>query len=231
MLGATRMSFVTPCVARWLRAATPSHHIPQGGSTVQTDLTEIAYVLDRSGSMQSLASDAIGGFNAFLSDQKQLPGRANFTLVLFDHEYLVLHRSVDIRHVPELDDKSYVPRGNTALLDAVGRTIDDLGAHLARTPEHLRPAKVMIAIFTDGLENSSRVYTTDRLAASIQHQQEKYSWEFLFLAANQDAIASAAKFAIPAAQAMNFAATPAGVRASNFELNERVKKFRSSGRS
>jgi hypothetical protein len=193
---------------------------------VQSDLTEIAYVLDRSGSMQSLASDAIGGFNSFLASQKELEGRANFTLVLFDHEYLVIHKSVDIRNVPELNTHTYVPRGQTALLDAVGRTIDDLGAHLAHLPEPQRPAKVIVAIFTDGLENASRVYTTERLAASIQHQQEKYNWEFLFLAANQDAIASAAKLAIPASQAMNFAASPTGVRASHQILNERITQSR-----
>ena len=198
---------------------------------MQTDLTEIAYVLDRSGSMQSLASDAIGGFNAFLESQKQLEGSANFTLVLFDHEYLVIHKNVDIRQVPPLDAQTYVPRGQTALLDAVGRTIDDLGAHLARLPEDKRPEKVIVAIFTDGLENASRVFTTERLAASIQHQQEKYSWEFLFLAANQDAIASAAKIAIPAAQAMNFAASPLGVRASQQMLNERVTQSRQAKKS
>ena len=195
---------------------------------MQSDLTEIAYVLDRSGSMQSLASDAIGGFNAFLHSQKQVEGRANFTLVLFDHEYLVVHKNVDIRNVPDLDERTYVPRGNTALLDAVGRTIDDLGAHLASLSEAQRPDKVIVAIFTDGLENASRVYTTERLAASIQHQQEKYNWEFLFLAANQDAIASAAKLAIPASQAMNFAASPQGVRASQVMLGERVTRSRTA---
>ena len=193
---------------------------------MQNDLTEIAYVLDRSGSMQSLASDAIGGFNAFISNQKQVEGRANFTLVLFDHEYLVIHKSVDIQQVPELDAKTYVPRGQTALLDAVGRTIDDLGAALAGLSEAERPAKVIVAIFTDGLENASRVYTTERLAASIQHQQDKYNWEFLFLAANQDAIATAATIAIPAAQAMNFAASPTGVRASQQMLDERITRSR-----
>lgn len=198
---------------------------------MQSDLTEIAYVLDRSGSMQSLASDAIGGFNAFLESQKQLEGHANFTLVLFDHEYLVIHKSVDIRQVPPLDAQTYVPRGQTALLDAVGRTIDDLGAHLARLPEDKRPAKVIVAIFTDGLENASRVFTTERLAASIQHQQEKYSWEFLFLAANQDAIASAAKIAIPAAQAVNFAASPLGVRESQQILSKRVTESRQAKKS
>jgi hypothetical protein len=193
---------------------------------MQNDLTEIAYVLDRSGSMQSLASDAIGGFNSFLSSQQQVEGRANFTLVLFDHEYLVIHKSVDIRQVPALDAGTYVPRGQTALLDAVGRTIDDLGAHLATLPEQQRPGKVIVAIFTDGLENASRVFTTEKLAASIQHQQEKYNWEFLFLAANQDAIATASKLAIPAGQAMNFVASPAGVRRSQVALNERITQSR-----
>jgi hypothetical protein len=195
---------------------------------MQTDLTEIAYVLDRSGSMASLASDAIGGFNSFLSSQKQLPGRANFTLVLFDHEYLVPHKGVDIQRVPELNEQSYVPRGQTALLDAVGRTIDELGARLAAMPEAQRPAKVIVAIFTDGFENASRVYTTERLAASIKHQQEKYNWEFLFLAANQDAIATAAQIAIPAAQAMTVPASPVGVRQANFMINERVTKSRAA---
>jgi hypothetical protein len=193
---------------------------------MQHDLTEIAYVLDRSGSMSSLTSDAIGGFNSFLESQKQLEGRANFTLVLFDHEYLVVHKSVDIRNVPDLDARTYVPRGSTALLDAVGRTIDDVGSHLASQPEDKRPAKVIVAIFTDGLENASSDYTTERVASMIKHQQEKYGWEFLFLAANQDAIATAAKMAIPAAQAMNFVASPAGVRESQQKLAERVTMSR-----
>lgn len=193
---------------------------------MQHDLTEIAYVLDRSGSMQSLASDAIGGFNAFISSQKQVEGRASFTLVLFDHEYQVVHKNLDIQQVPDLDARTYVPRGQTALLDALGRTIDDLGTYLAAMPEAQRPGKVIVAIFTDGLENASRVYTTERLADTIKHQQEKYGWEFLFLAANQDAIASASQIAIPAAQAVNFAASPMGVRESQEVLNKRITQSR-----
>jgi hypothetical protein len=193
---------------------------------MQADLTEIAYILDRSGSMQSLASDAIGGFNAFLDSQQKLEGRANFTLVLFDHEYLLVHNSIDIRQVPPLDDATYIPRGNTAMLDATGRTIEEIGACLANTPESERPSKVIIAIFTDGLENSSRVYTHERIAAMIQHQQEKYGWEFLFLAANQDAIASAQKLSIPSANAINFIASPKGVRASQEMLNRSITERR-----
>lgn len=195
---------------------------------MQNDLSEIAYVLDRSGSMQNLASDAIGGFNAFINSQKQVEGHANFTLVLFDHEYLVIHKSIDIQQVPDLDARTYVPRGQTALLDAVGRTIDDLGTNLAAKPEVERPAKVIVAIFTDGLENASKDYTHERLAQMIKHQQEKYSWEFLFLAANQDAVASAAKLAIPATGAFNFVASPTGVRQSQDMLNQRITKSRTA---
>lgn len=193
---------------------------------MQKDLTEIAYVLDRSGSMQTLASDAIGGFNSFLEGQKKLEGRANFTLVLFDHEYQVVHQSVDIQQVPPLDERTYIPRGQTALLDAIGRTIDDLGARLARMPEEERPAKVIVAIFTDGLENASRVYTNERLAESIKHQQEKYSWEFLFLAANQDAIATASQMSIPTTNAFNVVSSPAGVRASQDLLHAQIAQRR-----
>ena len=193
---------------------------------MQSDLTYIVYILDRSGSMQSLAGDAIGGFNSFLASQQHQPGRADFMLVLFDHEYLVPVPRTDIDKVQPLDAQTYVPRGQTALLDAVGRTIDDVGRELAAMPEERRPGKVLVAIFTDGLENASRVYTHDRIAEMIRHQQEKYSWEFLFLAANQDAVASAAKMAIPAANAMNVPASPAGMRESQARLSEAITSRR-----
>lgn len=196
---------------------------------MQQDLTDITYILDRSGSMQSLADDAIGGFNSFLASQQKLPGRANFTLVLFDHEYLVPIRAQAIRDVPPLNAQTYVPRGQTALLDAIGRTIDDTGARLAGMPEAERPAKVIIAIFTDGLENASRVYPPDKIAQMIEHQQSVYSWEFLFLAANQDAVASAQKLSIPAPNALNVAATSAGMRQSYRELNRAVTARRMRG--
>ncbi len=193
---------------------------------MQSDLTLIVYILDRSGSMQPLAGDAIGGFNAFLADQQQQPSRAMFTLVLFDHEYLVPVEHVDITQVAPLDTRSYVPRGQTALLDAVGRAVDDVGKQLADTVEDQRPGKVIVAIFTDGLENASRRYTYRQVSDMIRHQQEVYNWEFLFLAANQDAVASAAKLSIPAPNAMSFAPSPAGVRASQAMLNEAITSRR-----
>lgn len=198
---------------------------------MNADFTEIACVVDRSGSMQSISSDAIGGFNSFLESQLAVPGEARLTLVLFDHEYMVLYNGIDLPRVRPLDRTTYVPRGTTALLDAVGRTIDDLGARLARTPEPERPAKVIVAILTDGLENASRDYSYTRVAEMIRHQQEIYSWEFIFLAANQDAIAAAGKLSIAAKDAYHFAATGEGVREAYAALSADVGRRRSKPQS
>jgi uncharacterized protein YegL len=193
---------------------------------MRADLTEIAFVLDRSGSMQAIAGDAIGGFNAFLAQQQAERGAARLTLVLFDHEYLVAAEHVEIGAVAPLDERSYVPRGMTALLDAVGRTVDAVGVRLAQTPEEERPAKVIVAILTDGLENASREYGYGRVAEMIRHQQEKYGWEFVFLAANQDAMAAAGKLAIRAQDAVAFEATGAGVRMAMARVSEETSRRR-----
>jgi hypothetical protein len=197
---------------------------------VNAELTEIVCVIDRSGSMEGIRSDAIGGYNSFLQGQGEEPGTAKWTLVLFDHEYERVLEGVPIESVPPLDNQSYVPRGTTALLDAIGRTVDDVGKRLAQTPEAERPSKVIVAILTDGLENASKDYTRPRIAQMIEHQQNVYSWEFVFLAANQDAIATANTLAIPAANAMNFAATGAGTRQAFAQLNESVLSRRRGGR-
>jgi hypothetical protein len=195
---------------------------------MRPDLTEIAVVLDRSGSMNPIAGDAIGGFNTFLASQQALPGEARLTLVLFDHEYLVTHDNVDIHAVLPLDATSYVPRGMTALLDAVGRTLDDMGARLANTPEDQRPAKVIVAILTDGQENASRDYSFAKVSSMIKHQQEKYSWEFIFLAANQDAIAAAGALSIQPKDAIAFQATGVGIREAHARLSKEVAMRRSA---
>jgi hypothetical protein len=195
---------------------------------MRPDLTEIAFVLDRSGSMHSIAGDAIGGFNTFLAQQQAQPGAARLTLVLFDHEYLVAHDNVDIHSVPLLDDHTYVPRGMTALYDAVGRTIDAAGIRLSTTPEAERPGKVIVAILTDGMENASRDYNNRRVADMIRHQQEKYSWEFIFLAANQDAMATAGTLAIQAKDAIAFDATGPGVRMAMARVSEETSRRRST---
>ena len=195
---------------------------------MRPDLNEIAFVLDRSGSMNSIAGDAIGGFNTFLAQQQGEPGEAHLTLVLFDHEYLVAHDNVDIHSIPPLDARTYVPRGMTALLDAIGRTIDAIGARLANTPEDQRPGKVIVAILTDGMENASRDYNNRRVADMISHQQQKYAWEFIFLAANQDAIATAHTLSIQAKDAIAFDATGQGVRMAMARVSEETTKRRSA---
>jgi hypothetical protein len=154
------------------------------------NLTEIAFILDRSGSMVALADEAIGAFNSFLNDQKKQPGECRFTLAIFDHEYRLEHDEKNVQEAPELNRDTYKPRGTTALLDAIGRTLDDIGQKLSRTPEKDRPAKVIVAVLTDGLDNASRDYSKAKVDEMIQQQRDKYAWNFQFLAASQDAIVS-----------------------------------------
>lgn len=189
-------------------------------------LTAIAFILDRSGSMASVKTDAIGGFNTFVEQQRELPGDARMSLVLFDHEYTPVYDDKPIREVPELTAQTYVPRGRTALYDAVGQTIDMVGSRLARTPEPERPAKVIVAIMTDGLENASTDYSHARIAEMIKHQQDVYSWEFVFLGANMDVPAVARSLNIAEANAVAYAASPAGTQGAYRSLNERVSRMR-----
>lgn len=192
------------------------------------NLTEIACVIDRSGSMESIRSDAIGGFNSFLKSQREEEGDARVTLVLFDHEYLVTCENTDIHQVANLDNRSYEPRGTTALLDAIGRTIDDMGTRFAHTPEENRPGQVIVAILTDGLENASRKFSRQQIFEKIKHQREKYNWEFVFLAANQNAIATAESLAISATDAANFSATQAGTAQCFAVMQQVVSQKRQS---
>lgn len=178
---------------------------------MRENLTEMVFVLDRSGSMSGLAADTIGGFNELIEKQKKIEGCAYVTTALFDHEYEVLHDHVALEEVAPLTDKEYFARGSTALLDAVGRTIDAVGARLAATPEEERPAHVVFVITTDGKENSSREYTAQRVREMIEHQQQKYSWQFVFLGANMDAVSEARKLGISAQYAANFTPTGRGV--------------------
>ena len=173
--------------------------------------TEMVFVLDRSGSMSGLAADTIGGFNELIKKQKKIEGDAYVTTVLFDHEYEVLHDHVALGEVAPLTDKEYFARGSTALLDAVGRTIDSVGARLAAAPEEERPEHVVFVITTDGRENSSREYTAKQVREMVEHQQQKYSWQFVFLGANMDAVSEARNLGISAKYAADFTPTGRGV--------------------
>jgi len=146
--------------------------------------SEIIVVLDRSGSMGTCVSDTIGGFNAFLKKhQEAAKDEVLITLAQFDDRYDLNYSGVDVRSAPQLNTETYVPRGMTALYDAVGRTIAEVGSRLANTPEHDRPAKIIFVILTDGQEN----YSLTKINDMIKHQQEKYSWQFVFLGADQNA--------------------------------------------
>jgi hypothetical protein len=168
---------------------------------MRNDLTDITVILDRSDSMQACKTDAEGGLNHFIQEQKQLPGEAIFTLVQFDTEYECVHRALPIRDVPAC---TLEPRGSTALLDAVGRTIEETGKRLAATPEQERPGLVVMVIVTDGEENASHTFTLDRVKAMIDHQQSVYKWRFTYLGANQDSFAAAGGIGIAANDAADF---------------------------
>jgi Mg-chelatase subunit ChlD len=187
---------------------------------------EIAFVLDRSGSMESCREAAIEGFNAFLQEQQKSEGLTKLTLILFDDEYLVPIDALPVAEVLPLDNETYIPRGSTALLDAIGRTTDELGACLAAMPESDRPGQVIVAILTDGQENSSQIYTWQQIARVIKEQTEQYRWTFLFLGANQDAIATAAQMNIAAANAASYVADAAGLRASSRTLTRKMRGIR-----
>jgi uncharacterized protein YegL len=151
------------------------------GRKMKDNLTELIFILDRSGSMSHLVSETINGFNATIEKQKQEDGEALVTVVLFDDKYEVLHDGVDIKSIPVLTGAQYFVRGYTALLDAIGRTINTVGTRLKNTPEDERPSKVLLIITTDGQENSSHEFTQDQVRLMIEHQKTKYNWEVLFI--------------------------------------------------
>ncbi len=195
-------------------------------SRMKNNYTEIAFILDRSGSMESCQDATIEGFNHFLLEQQQAEGLAKITLVLFDDEYLVPVQSLPVQEVLPLTRETYVPRNMTALLDAIGRTTDEMGERLSQLPEKDRPAQVVVAILTDGLENASRHHDWKEIAQRVRHQTEVYKWTFLFLGANQDAIATAAQISIASANAATYVADKAGARASHRSLSHKLRALR-----
>ena len=167
-------------------------------------LTEIVYILDRSGSMSGLEADTIGGFNSMIEKQKQTGEKAYVSTVLFDDRTEVIHDRVPIEKVDKITNKEYFVRGGTALLDAVGGAIDHIGNihKYARTED--RPEKTIFVIATDGMENSSFIYSYDKVQKMVKRQQDKYGWEFIFIGANIDAYAEAERFGIHKDRAVNY---------------------------
>ncbi len=180
-------------------------------------MTELVFILDRSGSMNGLEKDTIGGFNAMLEKQKKEKGEALVSTVLFDSERVVIHDRLPLDRVPRMTEKEYFTRGCTALLDAVGGAIHHIGTIHKYARREDVPEKTMFIITTDGLENASRQYDYEKVRKMIERQKEKYGWEFLFLGANIDAAAEAARFGISADRAVNYKCDAAGT-ALNYEV-------------
>jgi hypothetical protein len=189
-------------------------------------LSAIVCIIDRSGSMELIKTDAIGGFNAFLEEQKKLPGEATLTYVQFNHEFEVILENKPLQEVKPITESDYQPAGMTALLDAVGKTIDAAGKRLAAMPEKQRPENVIVAILTDGHENASKTYSLSDVKERITHQKENYAWEFIFLGANQDVFDEAAKIGIDRKDSFQFDATEEGIKEAYFNLSSSVKKYR-----
>jgi len=188
--------------------------------------TELVFVLDRSGSMHGLVSDTIGGFNALIEKQKKEPGACVVTTALFDDRYELLHDRVPLASIRPMTEREYFARGNTALLDAIGRTIDKIVRALHGIVEEARSKKVLFVIMTDGLENASREYSAARIRDMVSRQQESQGWEFLFLGANMDAISVASHVGIAADRSVTYRADRAGTRLSYDVLSDAVGSVR-----
>jgi len=189
-------------------------------------LTELVFILDRSGSMSGLESDTIGGFNALLEKQKKEAGEAIITTVLFDDKYELLHDRISLKGVAPITDSDYYVRGCTALLDAIGRTIGKIARAQKHTAEEEKAEKIMFVITTDGYENASREYTYERVKQMIEHEKTKYGWEFLFLGANIDAEETAGLFGISADRAVNYNADRQGTQLNYQVLSDTVSNLR-----
>jgi uncharacterized protein YegL len=193
---------------------------------MKDNLTDITIVLDKSGSMGMVTEDTIGGFNTFLKDQKEAPGEANLSLVLFDTDYNEVHNGVPIKEVPELTSRTYIPGGNTALLDALLRAINTTGARLKAMQEYERPAKVIFVIMTDGQENSSREASRQQVADAIKHQEEIYKWNFVYIGANQDSFHEAGMLGIHLSNVANYTCDSAGTQKAMNDISEGMLSYR-----
>ena len=195
---------------------------------MRNDITEMVFILDASGSMSGLEADTIGGFNALIDKQRRQPGRAYVSTVLFDNDSKVIHDRVKLEDVRPMTAQDYTVGGCTALLDALGGAIH----HIANIHKYARPEDVpehtVFVITTDGMENASHRYSADRVKAMIAHEKEKYGWEFLFLAANIDAVGTASRFGIGADRAVNYRADGQGTRVLYDTVSQAVGAVRAN---
>ena len=195
---------------------------------VKNNVTELVFILDRSGSMAGLESDTIGGFNAMIEKQKNQDGKCYVSTVLFDNVSEVLHDRVDLKDIKPMTDREYTVRGCTALIDAIGGAIHHIGnvhkyARNEDVPEH-----TIFVITTDGMENASHKYTADKVKSMIERQKERYGWEFLFIGANIDAVETAAQYGIDKDRAVNYNADKMGTKILYKSVSTVVENVRAS---
>lgn len=194
---------------------------------MRNDLTELVFILDKSGSMHGLEADTIGGFNSLIEKQKKEDGKALVTTILFDDKTEVVHDRVDLEYIRNLNNEQYVTGGSTALLDAVGGAV----SHIRKIHKYIRPedvpAKTLFVITTDGMENASRRYTYDKVKKLIEHQKAKYGWEFIFLGANIDAAETAVSMGISRDRAADYISDRAGTALNYSVLSEVASAVRS----
>jgi len=191
------------------------------------ELTEIVIIVDRSGSMSRLAEETITGMNHLIEEQEEAPGEARLTLALFDDQYEQVFENRRLEEVPWITSKTYYTRGWTALLDAVGKTVDAVGHRLALTPEEFRPSKVIVVVITDGMENASSKFTFIQIAEKIKHQEEKYGWKFVFSGAGMDAWAQGAVMGVAASASLNYIHSDIGTRALYGAVSKGIARARS----
>ena len=196
---------------------------------MKKNLTELVFILDKSGSMGGLEKDTIGGYNSMLEKQKTVDGECVITTVLFDNHYELLHDRIDVRAIKPMTEEEYFVGGSTALLDAIGKTIHKIGTVQKNTAEEYRAEKVMFVIITDGEENASRRYSADKVKEMIKRQKEKFGWEFIFLGANIDAVETAGHFGIDADRAVDYVPDSEGTELNFCMMSETVSAFRKSG--
>ena len=193
-----------------------------------SNITELVFILDRSGSMSGLESDTIGGFNSFIAQQKKQEGECYVSTVLFDNVSEVLHDRVKLSEIRPMTERDYTVRGCTALIDAIGGAIRHIrNIHKYARPEDV-PAHTLFVITTDGMENASRRYTADEVRKTVERQKEKYGWEFLFIGANIDAVETAGRYGISADRAANYNADGAGTHILYESVSETVANVRAN---
>ena len=192
-------------------------------------LTELVFILDKSGSMGGLEADTIGGYNSMLAKQQAVEGECRITTVLFNNNYELLHDCIDLKAVSAITEKEYQVGGSTALLDAIGMTIHKIGNAQKHTADDYRAEKVIFVIVTDGEENSSREYSAEMIKAQIERQKTKFGWEFIFLGANIDSVQTAGRFGIAPDRAVDYLADSEGTELNFKVMAQAVATFREAG--